>query len=213
MALTVGTLSVDTLTTTIYDVKAPIETPLVLGEVQGYFFLTLLAGVVFAAIIYLVAHRRRKEQAEEEQRGPVEPPHLKAIRELETLHNQKVWQSNKHKLYYTRLTDILREYIFGRYGVRAMEMTSDEIVEAASSLTLSPKNFRDLSKILRLADYVKFAKHIPSAEENEEAYYGAYYFVEETKQVTEQVTGEPEKMVVDITTAPTADKTELSNEQ
>lgn len=212
VALTVGTLNVDTLNTTIYDIKAPLETPLVLGEVQGYLTLAILLGVVLAAIIYLVAHRRRGEHSEEEKRGPVEPPHLRAIRELEALHNQKVWQNNKHKLYYTRLTDILRDYLYGRYGVRAMEMTSDEIVEAAKELALSPKNLADLTKILRLADYAKFAKHTPSPEENEEAYYGAYYFVEETKQVAEQVAGEPEKMVVDITPASIEEQNEQKDE-
>ena len=212
IALTVGTLNVDTLNTTIYDIKAPIDTPLVLGEVQGYFYFVLLVCLTLAAIIYLVAHRRRKAQGEEVQRGPIEPPHIKAIRELEALHNQKVWQNNKHKQYYTRLTDILRDYLFGRYGVRAMEMTSDEIIEAITPLALAPKNFGDLSRILRLADFVKFAKHIPTPEENEEAYYAAYYFVEETKQVTEQVAGEPEQMVVDITPASTEEQNEQRDE-
>ncbi|MBO5903334.1 MAG: hypothetical protein J6Q40_05010 [Tidjanibacter sp.] len=206
IALTVGTLSVDTLNTTIYDIKAPIETPLLLGEVQGYIEFISLAGIVLAAIIYLIANRKRKEKAELSRALPTEPPHLKAIRELEALHNQKIWQNNKHKLYYTRLTDILREYLFGRYEIRAMEMTSDEIMDAVKEITLSAKNSGDLNKILRLADYVKFAKHIPTPEENEEAYYAAYYFVEETKQVAEQMTGEPEEMVVDITPAAVEEK-------
>lgn len=206
IALTVGTLAVDTLNTTIYDIKAPVETPLLLGEVQGYIEIILLTGVVLAAIIYLIVNRKRKERTEQTKALPTEPPHLKAIRELEALHNQKIWQNNKHKLYYTRLTDILREYLLGRYEIRALEMTSDEIMNAVKEITLSAKNSADLNKILRLADYVKFAKHIPSPEENEEAYYAAYYFVEETKQVTEQVTGEPKEMVVDITPAAVEDK-------
>lgn len=206
IALTVGTLSVDTLNTTIYDIKAPIETPLLLGEVQGYIEFIFLAGIVLAAVIYLIANRKRKEKAEQTKALPTEPPHLKAIRELEALHNQKIWQNNKHKLYYTRLTDILREYLLGRYEIRALEMTSDEIMDAVKGITLSAKNSADLNKILRLADYVKFAKHIPTPEENEEAYYAAYYFVEETKQVAEQVTGEPKEMVVDITPAAVEDK-------
>lgn len=206
IALTVGTLSVDTLNTTIYDIKAPIETPLLLGEFQGYVETIFLAGIVLAAIIYLIVNRKRKEKTEQTKALPTEPPHLKAIRELEALHNQKIWQNNKHKLYYTRLTDILREYLLGRYEIRALEMTSDEIMDAVKGITLSAKNSADLNKILRLADYVKFAKHIPTPEENEEAYYAAYYFVEETKQVAEQVTGEPKEMVVDITPAAVEDK-------
>ncbi len=201
IVLTVGSLSVDTLSTTIYDIKAPIETPLVVGEFRGYLELFFIVGLILAAIIILVANRPRKTRERELDKRPTEPPHLRAIRELEALHSQKIWQNNKHKLYYTRLTEILRDYLDGRYGIGAKEMTTDEIVEAIAPLALSEKNRADLRSTLSLADFVKFAKHIPTAEENEEAYYKVYYFVEETKEQAEQVAGEPEKMVVNITHA------------
>lgn len=37
-----------------------------------------------------------------------------------------LWQ-NKHKQYYSALTDIVRTYVAARWGFGAMEMTSDEI--------------------------------------------------------------------------------------
>ena len=109
-----------------------------------------------------------------------------AITALEKLHNEKLWQNNRHKQYYSGLSDILRTYIAGRYGVGAMEMTTDEIVDAMKEIDLPQKSAMDLVAVLRDSDLVKFAKAMPDAAENEDAYNKAYYFVEETKPVEEQ---------------------------
>lgn len=116
---------------------------------------------------------------------PAVPPHERAIQDLETLHNQKLWQSGKVKSYYTRLTDIVRTYLEGRYGIRALEQTTDEIMRELRTADLADRSRNELRDLLRTADLVKFAKHQPAAEENEVFYYTAYYFVENTKQAPE----------------------------
>ena len=102
---------------------------------------------------------------------------------LEKLRQQRLWQEGEHKLYYSTLTDIIRAYIAGRYGVGAMEMTSDEIIDAMRGVELPQKSAMDLSDILREADLVKFAKAVPEADENEAAFRAAWDFVEQTKPV------------------------------
>ena len=79
----------------------------------------------------------------------------------------------------------MRTYIAARWGIGAMEMTSDEIIEAMRGEELPDKARMDLTAILRDADLVKFAKATPEAEQNENDYLKAYYFVEETKLVEE----------------------------
>ena len=113
--------------------------------------------------------------------APPLPPHIAAIQALETLHNQKLWQSGRHKQYYSGLTDILRTYLAGRYGFGAMEMTSDEILAAVRRYDLPQKCVMDLQAILRDADLAKFAKAQSEGTTNEDNYLNAYYFVEETK--------------------------------
>ena len=83
------------------------------------------------------------------------------------------------------ISDIVRTYIAARWGIGAMEMTSDEIIEAMRGEELPDKARMDLTAILRDADLVKFAKATPEAEQNENDYLKAYYFVEETKLVEE----------------------------
>lgn len=188
LSLLVNTFEIDTANTTIYDIKRPEEAPMMIDEVRGYVIGGLLIACLLAAVIWLIVRSltRRKTKATDKPRPRI-MPHVKAIKELEQLHNQKLWQNNKHKAYYTRLTDIIREYLEGRYGLGAMEMTSDEIISATADIGLQDKNYRNLGEMLRTADLVKFAKFIPDADYNESVYYNAYYFVEDTKEIPEEV--------------------------
>lgn len=179
LTLEVGTFEIDS-TSVPKDIKAPLDAPLKAGEVSGYILYGLLAAALLAALVYYWVKRRRQMPLFGKPK-PAEPPHVIAIKALEELKNQKVWQNNRHKLYYSRLTDILREYIDGRWEIRAREMTSDEIMERMNGVELPDNRREELRRLLSQADLVKFAKYIPEAEENENAYLEAYYFVEETK--------------------------------
>ncbi len=183
--LQVQMMPVDTAQKTIYDIKQPLKAPLKLGEVGGYSLAGLgVAAAVAGLVLLLLLRLRKRKQTTEERR---EPPHVVAIRHLEMLHNQKLWQNGKIKEYYTRLTEILREYLAGRYGVGAMEMTSDEILSAMKAAEIEPKHTANLGALLAESDLVKFAKYTPSEESHEEYYNMVYYFVEESKEIKEEV--------------------------
>lgn len=190
LRIVVNTIPVDTVKQTIHDVKPPIHTPVRFGEFSGYLAVGLVGLLVVAAIIWLLVKKLRKKSLFGDKKLPDEPPHVTAIRLLEKLHNQKLWQSGKYKLYYTGITDILRQYLSSRYPIKAMEMTSKEIIGRMEKESLSDVSMKRLSDILLTADFVKFAKYIPNADQNEAAYTDAYYFVEETK-VSDPVAAEP----------------------
>lgn len=181
LAIDIHTLPVDTLTQTIHDVKPPLRTPLRFAEIRGWLILGWLAAVAVIAAVLLV-RRRMELRALPGGRRPASRPHVCAIRQLETLHNQKLWQSGKQKQYYTGITDILRRYIGDRYRVKAMELTSQEILDEMERQRLSGEAADRLKNILLTADFVKFAKFVADAERNEEVYSDAYYFVEQTKE-------------------------------
>jgi hypothetical protein len=177
LVLQVGTFAIDTTTMTIRDLKPVMKEPVRIGEFSGYTLLALLAAAVLAFGVWWLSRRRRQAETP----APSEEPHVEAIKALEKLHHEKLWQNNKHKLYYTRLTDILRRYMERRWGVAAMEMASGEILAAAREQGVEGASLNSLKEILRSADLVKFAKHTPPPEENEAAYTKSYYFVENTK--------------------------------
>ena len=194
--LEVATFQIDSTSQSIYDLKPQRTLPLRAEEITGYLFGGLFLLLNLAALLFALRYhlsKRGKHLSDLFKPAPPAPPHVEAIRALEGLHNQKLWQNNKHKAYYSGLTDILRRYLAGRYGIGALEMTSDEIIDAVRPLDLPRKSAMELTALLREADLVKFAKATPEAARNEEAYQWAYYFVEETKPVEEQPSAEAEE--------------------
>ncbi len=188
LLLTISTIAIDStaLANGIMDIKPQRDMPFKFDEISTYVMWGAIILVVLLILAYVVlrvlAHYGKNVGGFFKSPPPV-PPHVRAIEELETLHNKKLWQSNKHKLYYSGLTDILRTYISGRYSIAAREMTTDEIIETIRSLDMPPKCAMDLQALLRDADLVKFAKFTFESEQNEAYYIKSYNFVEETKIV------------------------------
>lgn len=182
--LFVGTFQIDSTSHAIFDLKPQKTLPFKLAEIRTYLLIGLLALVVLLAGVWLLLRylKARGKSLNPFRAAPALPPHVAAIKALEALHHQKLWQNNRHKQYYSGLTDILRTYIAARWEFGAMEMTSDEIIAAAALAELPDKARADLVSVLRNADLVKFAKALPEAEQNEADYLKCYYFVEETKQ-------------------------------
>jgi hypothetical protein len=99
------------------------------------------------------------------------------------------------KQYYTKLTDIVRKYLEHRFNILAMESTSDEIFDSIKDIKIIESQAQGyLENLLRLADFVKFAKAQPLPDENENSWNNAYNFVLDTKFIlkTEEIT-EPVK--------------------
>ena len=188
MQLLVTTFLIDSTAHSIFDIKPQKDMPFKFAEISGYVKWTIIALVVLALLAYVAYRIMRhygKSFSDIFHTAPPLPPHEVARQALERLYVQRLWQADKHKLYYSTITDILRTYIDGRFGVGAMEMTSDEIIEAMRKTDLPQKSAMDLTQILRDADLVKFAKAMPEAEQNEAAYQAAWDFVEQTKPVEE----------------------------
>lgn len=180
----VTTFQIDSTSHSIFDIKPQKTLPFRMGEITGYIKWVIVALLVIAALVYalrrVLAHYGRSLR-DMFRPAPPQPPHVVAFAALEKLRGERLWQQEKHKQYYSALTDILRSYLVGQFGIGAMEMTSDEIIEAVRGIDVPRKNAMDLTEILREADLVKFAKATPAAEENEAAYRAVWDFVEQTK--------------------------------
>lgn len=181
MRLTVQTFDIDTTKQTIFDIKRPQNTPLIFDEIKELVLYSLLGALVLSAVIYWLIRYIRQRRGRVRPKKLV-PPHVLAIRSLEKLHSKKLWQNGKHKEYYSTLADIVRVYIERTYGINAMEMTSDQILTALEEINEERLRAK-LREMFGLADLVKFAKMTPSPEDNEQAYFDAYFYVEETKAV------------------------------
>ncbi len=206
--MVVHTFLIDSTSQSIYDLKGQRTMPFRYTEIKGYVKWTLLALILLAIVLYFVNRAmvaRGKRLRDIFKPTPPLPPHTEAIKALEELHNQKLWQNEKFKEYYSSLSYILRHYIVRRFDVAAMEMTSEEIISAMKSVELPSKSSMDLTSLLRDADLVKFAKATPEGEDNEAHYLRAYYFVEETK-IQEEVDPNAEEELFDVNSGQTNKK-------
>ena len=181
--LDVFTMPLDS-TQNIADIKPIYKIPIGWEDVWPWllgFGALLLVAAVIGFIIYAIIRRRNNKPIFGPPK-PVEPAHITALRELDKLRGEKLWQTNRTKDYYTRLSDIVRTYIEGRFGVAAMEMTSDEILKGLRGADFEDNNLVErLRKLFSLADLVKFAKAEPLPDENETSMLDGYLFVNNTK--------------------------------
>lgn len=174
------TIAVDT-TLAYKPIVEPIAAPVQMKEVFPWILAVLLLALAAFGIWYWRRHRKTKVDADGNiVRGPVIPPYDKAVGDLETLRQQKLWQSGKVKEYYSSLTDIAREYIEGQFGVNAVEMTTDDILEEIKPLHFSQETYDKLKDTMEVADLVKFAKYSSSNLESENAMNSMTEFVNES---------------------------------
>lgn len=183
--LYVNTLVVDTAKA-IIDIKSPYDVPLEWAEVWLWLRWVVLGLVVLAGILGYLWWRRKNRPDMPEIELPKEPPHVIAWRELDKLKEEKLWQREKYKLYYSRLSDILRTYIEHQYGFPAMEYTSDEIIGKFKILgIIDGESFEKARQVLVISDLAKFAKYEPQADENELSFTNVMDFVSRTKSAGE----------------------------
>lgn len=115
-----------------------------------------------------------------------------ALGSLQRLKSRKLWEQGMEKEYFTDLTDILRSYLFERFGINAMEMTTRQIMDKIYESDLRDKKDY-VRQILNVADFVKFAKVRPLPADSIAAYENAVKFVEETIPVEKTSSEEENK--------------------
>jgi hypothetical protein len=176
MLLSVYAPKIDT-TQAIKDIKSPLEEPYTLREALPY--IAGLAGLIgLAVLVYYLLKKRRKGEKVFVPPAPKRPAHELALEQLRQLEEEKIWQQGNYKLYHSRLSDIVREYIEARYGLRAMELTTEEILSHFRTLPATNEQKEQLAYLLKLSDLVKFARMQPLPAENEMSMRNACSFVQ-----------------------------------
>lgn len=148
---------------------------------EWWYWAVIIAAAI--ALIVVVAMLYKKNGPSLLPRKKVVPPYNLAMDRLNHLKAQKLAESGHEKEYYTELTDILRQYLEGRFGIYAREMTSKQIIDAMHANTMTKDEAENILPLLETADFVKFAKVRPLPDENIRSFNMVHDFVEKTKPV------------------------------
>ncbi len=190
LALKIYTYQIDSIAG-IFDIKPVKKIKFKFSEAVPYIMWVLIAAIIVLIAVALYYKYKKKQPLFSAPEKPKEPAYITAFRDLERIRAEKLWQKEQEKKYFTELTDTLRSYLEGRYGVLAMEQTSEEILTEIKTV-VSKEQYGKIETILKLSDLVKFAKMRPLLDESERCIKDVYAFVDETKFIPEEITEDKE---------------------
>jgi hypothetical protein len=182
----ITSVKVDT-TKTFYDIKRPFDVRYNLLEwLKDNWPFIVIPLVVILLIVALMSYQKRrpiKQLVAVKKAEPILPDDTIALNKLYKLRDKKLWQQEQVKQYHSELSDVMREYLEKRYNIHTFEKTTDEIFAALKYMDIPQESRNKLSRILVLADLVKFAKEKPLPEDNELSLEYAVNFIMQTRQV------------------------------
>ena len=110
LQIEVHTVAIDTLKQPLYEIKPITNVAKPTSSMAWlWWLLAALAIIALLFLSYFFVFRRKKLSPEEKRKKLL--PFDRAIQDLKELQNSKYLIESKHKEYYTRLTDIVKEYL------------------------------------------------------------------------------------------------------
>jgi hypothetical protein len=164
----------------IRDVKSVVPFKLRFGKLLwALLALALLAGGYFLYRFFL------KKKALAAPPAPLLTPEEEAMLHLTELFESDLLKRGLAKIYYLRLSEILRVYFEKHYGILAVESTTMEILRALKPQHLGTELFQKIQYVLESSDLAKFAKWVPPAAETLQINKKSEEIVKESAQAPE----------------------------
>ena len=160
------------------DIKQPMQAPIGWSDIWPW----LLGIITIALIVYLLKKYvfNKKEEVITAKPKAIIPADITALKQLNTLEKDQLWQAGKIKEYHTELSEIIRRYTENRFDFIALELATDEIISELKS-KVNNEQLASITILLQRADLAKFAKSKPDTDENEQSMQLAKHFVGQTK--------------------------------
>lgn len=113
-----------------------------------------------AALIYLLIKYLKKKPVAIpiQKQAPEKPAEEEALQALRQLRKDALWQEERFKEHYDALTNVLKLYIKRRYGIPALEYTSDQLIVAIKAKGIDAGLSASFKTLLTASDMAKYAK-------------------------------------------------------
>jgi hypothetical protein len=142
-----------------------------------FVWIFILFVLLVTVIVALLIMRRRRLSAREEEIIRI-PPHETALSALDDLAAEDLPGSGLIKLFYQRVSSILRTYIEDRFGLRAPEQTTEEFMISLRESSTLPQQYQSLLEtFLTHCDLVKFAELKPNEIEIKKTFESCRAFI------------------------------------
>ncbi len=161
-----------------HDIKEIIEVNPEEEKKQDDWWWYVAAGALGLLLILYFVFRKKKKPVVAVVTPPVDP-YVEAMDNLEKLSKERAGS----KEYYSALVDVFRVYVAKRKGIQSLQNTSEDLLRQLKVIDLDKARFDSLDKALRLSDFVKFAKYVPTPEDDRQV----FTVIKETIQSIEQV--------------------------
>jgi hypothetical protein len=155
-------IGANTVVTDIKDIKTPVR--LKIKPIYGFFITIVLIGFLISAIFLvknIIENSKKAKIVELDNR-------TKALIDLEELYNESF--KITVKVFYYRMSEILRTYISKTYKFDAMEMTTSEFFDKVKGLLPSEIDIAEFKQYLQVFNLARYADWIPTKEEIENNY-------------------------------------------
>jgi hypothetical protein len=96
---------------------------------------------------------------------PPRPPWEEALEQLHDIRHAGLVTAGRYAEHFDRVSDSVRSYLGKRYGFEGLESTTRETLNVLREVTPAIAVLEDVTRFLRQADLVKFARLTPSEEE------------------------------------------------
>ncbi len=159
-------------------IRGPLGIPLSVIYVLPWILLVALLG----GLGYWLWVKNRPEEAGP-RRSVVIPrfPHEDAYAALDRLRASDLVERGEIKEYHILVSEIIRTYVEGRYGVYALEMTTGEVVEGLRDTGVPQDAVQAFGWFGSRCDLVKFAKLRPGPDACRDSLEAARAFVDQTR--------------------------------
>ena len=115
-------------------------------------------GLVVAALIgFLLWRKFRAKALLKAAAAPPLPPYEEALKRLQDLRAQQLPGQNRAREFAFELSEILRNYVGRRYGIEALESTTEEFLEKSKTLPLTGAEKDWLRAFCQSLDPLKYA--------------------------------------------------------
>ncbi|HMF41896.1 MAG TPA: hypothetical protein VKQ32_14580 [Polyangia bacterium] len=150
------------------------------NRVPLYVGVALLAAGVGALITFFIVRKLRGRRGDR-LAPPPRPAHEIALERLDRLGALGFLENADNRPFYFAVSEVIRDYLGGRYGFDSLEMTTDELIAELKRLAGRELMLGEIQGWLSACDLVKFAKVSPTANEARGALEAAIRIVKATR--------------------------------